>query len=213
MRKTAKIDHIDPERIPMLVHDMRTFMSSDRERLMGMLESRFCGRQTVDFYRGLVTASDYAAGMVRQENPEITKAYINFFGVSAMSAYVLDRVMAGERQDFKGTDTNLLDAPLTGERLEGLVPPDCLYDYSELFLGDKSPDFYQGLVKGYDEATGLAQSCIRNSNAHVQLDLITMFIAYKIREMQGKKIDVEILSPHEYKIAVTTDGLIGYELR
>lgn len=209
----VKLDDLRLERIPILAHDMREFGASNAA-LMEQIQNNFSGKQDLDFYHGLVTAHDYAAGVGKGTKGEpVTQTYLALFTLAIMSGYVTEQVTAGKTDEFNGQATKPLDKPMTFDKIRQLVPSDSIYDYSEIFIGDKSPEFYRGLVTGFDSATMQAQIAHRDSPVHVQLDLMTMFVAFKILEQAGETPSVELLSPKEYKPVMITDDKIGYAKR
>lgn len=162
------------------------------EELIGRLNGSFMGGKSEDFYVGLFTA--YGNVFIFFRGIGITGMRLK--SMFSVAVFVAEKVVSGSMgvnpgRDQRIPEKHMIDRELTPEETTALsanIAHQTSDDFESLdgdFLGDKSSDFYRGLLAGY---TFSAMSEIEHgvSEAGRSLLMVASLVAYKMLN-KGKK--------------------------
>ena len=122
----------------------------------------------------------------------------NLFFYAICTAHIYKELEEGKKHKASEEEgLAFIDKIYSNEELDNWVPDKILVS-SDQFVGDRSLDFYKGLASGYCSTW----SRIRKADIELgrEIDIISMFVAYKTLEKQDLAPESELLDIKEWSV-------------
>ncbi len=147
--------------------------------LVDKMNESFLQNQNNDFYRGLFAGYDYAAEIGFKYMPETDKTS-ELSQVTTYIAYVLTENQFTPRE-LPENGIFIYDEPIKEKRIVFLtnirsnMSHDTIKTLNKAFKGNKSPDFYKGLLSGLNNAHSIIQTLDTQApNQEVEAEFVLM---------------------------------------
>ncbi len=159
--------------------------------LVDKMNESFLQNQNEEFYQGLFCAYDYAAEIGFKYIPETDKTS-ELSQVTTYIAYVLTENQFTPRE-LPENGRFIYDKPIKEKEIvfltntKGNMPHDIIKTLNKAFKGNKSPDFYKGLLSGLNNAHSIIQTVDTQApNKEVEAEFLLqeslMYVASRVAD-------------------------------